>query len=154
MTKLSLFGRLAMTFQRGNTYSPGRRRGSLNKRTIFEAAVLGREAELTEALLQHHLNGNPAAVQCIGRLLAPSRRRWRGAPLQVPQVKGPKDIAPALTWIIGLIAAGEVTEHEGTVLVAAVDGMSRAFVATDFELRLQRLEERRMIDGPMADAAE
>ena len=144
-------------FAKGNRIgAAGRPAGSRNKRTIFEQAILDREGELTTALLEHHLKGNVAAVTVVGKLLAPSRRRWRSAPLQVPQVKGPKDIAVALTWVVGLVASGEVTEHEAQVLVGAIDGMSRAFVATDFEERLARLEGRRLIEGEpaMRDAAE
>ncbi len=142
-------------FQKGNKFGPGRKLGSRNKRTLFEQAIIDREGELTTALLEHHLKGNPAAVQVVGKLLAPSRR-WRSAPLQVPEVRGPKDVAPALAWVIALIADGSVTEHEGQVLVGAIDGMARSFVATDFEERLQRLEGRRLIEGEpaMRDAAE
>ena len=143
-------------FPKGNKLSKGRKLGSRNKRTIFEQAILDREDELTEALIEHHLRGNAAAVQAVAKLLAPSRRRWRSAPLQVPEVKTARDIAPALAWTVALIAEGSVTEHEGQTLVAAFDAMGRSFVATDFEERLQRLEGRRLIEGELAmrDATE
>ena len=143
-------------FEAGHKFSPGRKLGQRPKRSIFEEQLLTREPELTRAILDHAVSGNAAAVQAIAKLLSPSRRRWRGEPLRVPEVKTARDVAPALTWVIALIADGSVTEHEGQVLVAAIDAMARSFVATDFEERLQRLEGRRMIEGEpaMRDAAE
>jgi hypothetical protein len=100
-------------FPKGNKLSKCRKLGSRNKRTIFEQAILDREDELTEALIEHHLRGNAAAVQAVAKLLAPSRRRWRSAPLQVPEVKTGNQRHRPRQSRRNVPCEGSVTEHEG-----------------------------------------
>lgn len=108
-------------FEAGHKFSPGRKLGQRPKRSIFEEQLLTREPELTRAILDHAMTGNSAAVQAVAKLLAPSRRRWRSEPLRMPEVRNSRDVIAALTWTVGLVAAGEVSEHEGQVLIAAYD---------------------------------
>jgi hypothetical protein len=104
--------------------------------------LLDGEAEaLTRKAVELALAGEAAALRlCLERVIPP--RRGRPVQLQVPPVQGAADLGSTMAAITTAAIEGSITPGEAAELAHVVEIFVRAVETSDFETRLQQLEER------------
>ena len=130
-------------FGKGRSGNPaGRRPGSRNKATLAAAKLLAGEAEgLTRKAVEAAFAGDPMALRlCVERLLPVCRER--AVKFKLPPIESPADIAAAMKAVTAALAAGVITPGEAGRITAMVDTFIRAIDTSDFDRRLQELEEK------------
>jgi hypothetical protein len=140
-------------FEKGKSGNPaGRRTGSRNKATLAAAALLAGESEgLTRKAVELAFSGDPMALRlCVERILPPCRER--AVKFALPPLESAADIAAAMKAVTSALANGEITPGEAGRIAAVVDTFVRAIETSDFEQRLQELEQRSKT-RPQADMA-
>ena len=75
---------------------------------------------------------------CLDRIIAP--RRERPIQLAVPPIRSASDIAAAMGAIVKAAAQGTITPDEAFKLSQMIDTFVRAIDTSDFDKRLQKLE--------------
>jgi len=120
-------------FEKGRSGNPaGRPRGARNKATLAAEALSRKAVELA-------LGGSEGALRlCLDRIIAP--RRERPIQLAVPPIRSASDIAAAMGAIVKAAAQGTITPDEAFKLSQMVDTFVRAIDTSDFDKRLQKLE--------------
>ena len=120
-------------FERGRSGNPaGRPPGARNKATLAAEALSRKAVELA-------LGGSEGALRlCLDRIIAP--RRERPIQLAVPPIRSASDIAAAMGAIVKAAAQGTITPDEAFKLSQMVDTFVRAIDTSDFDKRLQILE--------------
>jgi len=120
-------------FEKGRSGNPaGRPRGARNKATLAAEALSRKAVELA-------LGGSEGALRlCLDRIIAP--RRERPIQLAVPPIRSASDIAAAMGAIVKAAAQGTITPDEAFKLSQMVDTFVRAIDTSDFDKRLQILE--------------
>ena len=81
----------------------------------------------------------PAAV-CLDRIIPP--RRQRAQRLDLPRVRNIADLGDTMAAITTAAMEGTITTGEAAELARVVEIFVRAVETSDFERRLQQLEER------------
>jgi hypothetical protein len=135
-------------FRKGQSGNPkGREPGSRNKATVNAELLLDGEAEaLTKKALELALEGDRGALKlCLERIIPP--RRTRPVQLGVPAVRGTADLGGTMAAITTAATAGAITPGEAAELARVVEIFVRAVETSDFERRLQQLEERTKARG-------
>jgi hypothetical protein len=130
-------------FEKGRSGNPaGRRTGSQNKATSAAAALLeGQSEALTRKAVELALVGDPTAMRlCLERILAPCRERTVN--FELPAIESAADIAAAMKAVTSALAGGAITPGEAGTIAAVVDTFVRAIETSDFDRRLQVLEDR------------
>jgi len=85
--------------------------------------------------------GDPMALRlCVERLLPVCRER--AVKFKLPPIESPADIAAAMKAVTAALAAGVITPGEAGRIAAMVDTFIRAIDTSDFDRRLQQLEEK------------
>jgi hypothetical protein len=138
-------------FQKGRSgYPAGRRPGSRNKATIAAANLLAGEAEgLTRKAVEAAFAGDPMALRlCVERLLPVCRER--PVRFKLPPIETPADIAACMKAVTSALANGEITPGEAGRIAAMIDTFVRAIETSEFERRLQELEEKLKRDDAAA----
>ena len=131
-------------FIKGQSGNPeGRPPGARNKATETAELLLAGEAEaLTRKAVELALAGDAVALRlCLERIIPP--RRGRPVQLGLPPVRGAADLGGTMAAITNAAASGAITPGEAAELARVVEIFVRAVEASDFERRLQQLEERR-----------
>jgi hypothetical protein len=85
---------------------------------------------------------------CLDRIIAP--RRERPIQLAVPPIRSASDIAAAMGAIVKAAAQGTITPDEAFKLSQMVDTFVRAIDTSDFDKRLQILENAGAADSSNA----
>jgi hypothetical protein len=121
--------------------SAGRRTGSRNKATLAAAALLAGESEaLTRKAVELALVGDPTSMRrCLERILPPCGERT--VKFELPSIESAADIAQAMKAVTSALAGGEITPGEASTIAAVVDTFVRAIETSDFDRRLQELED-------------
>jgi hypothetical protein len=130
-------------FPKGQSGNPGGRpRGSANRATRGAELLLDGEATaLTRKAVELALAGDPAALRlCLDRTVAP--RRERPVELDLPPIDSAADILGAIKAVSGAVGRGAITPGEAVALSQMIETFLKAIDASDFEIRLRRLEER------------
>jgi hypothetical protein len=130
-------------FKKGESGNPkGRQPGSRNRATQTAELLLDGEAEaLTRRAVELALEGDATALRlCLERIIPP--RRGRPVELKVPPVRGAADLGSTMAAITTAATAGSITPGEAAELARVVEIFVRAVETSDFERRLQQLEER------------
>jgi hypothetical protein len=130
-------------FEKGQSGNPsGRPRGIRKRATQTMQGLLDGEAQaLTRKAVELALEGDTSALRmCLDRIGPP--RRERVAPLKLPPVRDPADLAGTMTAIIGAAGSGAISPDEGGRLARLVEIFLRAVEVRDFEQRLQLLENQ------------
>lgn len=136
-------GNPAGRFQKGQSGNPaGRRLGSRNKATANAELLLDGEAEaLTRKAVELALSGDAAALRlCLERIIPP--RRGRPVQLSLPPLRGAADLDQTMAAITTAAAQGAITPGEAAELARLVEIFVRAVETSDFDRRLQQLENR------------
>jgi len=127
------------TFASGN---PGRPKGARHKATqAIEAMLEGQQEALTQAVIDKALEGDVTALRlCLDRI-APARK---DAPVSfdLPDIETSEDAASAARAILRAVADGNVTPTEAATVMVVVEQFRRTLELTEFEARLQALENR------------
>jgi len=129
-------------FERGRSGNPaGRRAGSLNKTTEAAAALLAGESEaLTRKAVELALGGDPSAMRlCIERVLPACRER--SVKFALPPIESAADIAAAMKAVTSALADVAITPGEAATIAAVVDTFVRVIETSDFDRRLQLMED-------------
>jgi hypothetical protein len=132
-------------FKPGQSGNPGGRPpGSRNKATESAELLLEGEAEaLTRKAVELALGGDPVALRmCLDRLI-PLRRGRKVELANIPPVRGTADLGSTMAAITTAATAGDITPGEAAELAHVVEIFVRAVEASDFEKRLQQLEQDR-----------
>jgi hypothetical protein len=138
-------------FEKGRSGNPvGRRNGSRNKKTLAAMALLEGEAEaLTRKAVENAMRGDPTAMRlCLERVLPPCRER--SVKFALPPIESAADIAAAMKAVTSALAGGAITPGEAGTIASVVSTFVRAIETSDFERRLQEVEER---SAPQAEAS-
>jgi hypothetical protein len=128
-------------FEKGRSGNPaGRPHGARNKATLAAEALFDSEAEaLSRKAVELALGGSEGALRiCLDRIIAP--RRERPIQLAVPPIRSASDIAAAMGAIVKAAAQGAITPDDAFKLSQMVDTFVRAIETSDFDKRLQILE--------------
>ena len=105
-------------------------------------ALLTGEAEgLTRKAVEAALAGDPMALRlCVERILP--RCRERPVNFALPLIESAADIAAAMKAVTSALADGEITPGEAGRIAGVVDTFVRAIETSDFDRRLQGLENK------------
>jgi hypothetical protein len=129
-------------FEKGKSGNPaGRWTGSRNTTTMAAAALLVGESEaLTRKAVELALVGDPTAMRlCLERILPACRERTVNFAL--PPIESAADIAAAMKAVTSALADGAITPGEAATIAAVVDTFVRAIETSDFDRRLQLMED-------------
>jgi hypothetical protein len=129
-------------FEKGRSGNPtGRRTGSRNVTTEAAAALLAGESEaLTRKAVELALVGDPTAMRlCLERILPACRER--AVNFALPPIESAADIAAAMKAVTSALADGAITPGEAATIAAVVDTLVRAIETSDFDRRLQLMED-------------
>ena len=77
---------------------------------------------------------------CLERILPPCRERT--VKFALPPIESASDIAGAMKAVTSALAGGAITPGEAATIAAVVDTFVRAIETSDFDRRLQELEDR------------
>src|SRR5260370_15756294 len=128
-------------FEKGRSGNPaGRPGGARNKATLAAEALFDNEAEaLSRKAVELALGGSEGALRlCLDRIIAP------------PPIRSASDIAAAMGAIVKAAAQGTITPDEAFKLSQMVDTFVRAIDTSDFDRRLQILENADAADSSNA----
>jgi hypothetical protein len=120
--------------------NPGRPKGSRNRATELAEALLDGEAEaLTRKAIELALAGDTLALRlCFDRILPP--RRDRPIAFRLPPVGSAADMSAAMASVVKAAAQGKILLGEAAEFARLIETRLRALEASEFELRLQILE--------------
>jgi Family of unknown function (DUF5681) len=130
-------------FLKGHSGNPdGRPPGRRNKATEAAEVLLDGEVEaLTRRAVELALDGQIGALRlCLDRIIPP--RRQRAQRLELPPPRNIADLGNTMAAITTAAMEGTITTGEAAELARVVEIFVRAVETSDFERRLQQLEER------------
>ena len=130
-------------FEKGNTYSPGRARGSRNKATVWldELGAEGTE-EIIRVVDREARKGDMRAAWLVLSRTWPSRR-GRPVTLDLPPVETPAGLVQSQAAVVAAMAAGHITPDEAASVSTVLETQRRALETHDHEHRIRELEERK-----------
>jgi hypothetical protein len=100
----------------------------------------GEAAALTRKAVELALAGDAMALRlCLDRIIPP--RRGRPVQLSLPPVHGAADLGGTTAAITTAAACGAITPGEAAELARVVEIFVRAVETSDFDRRLQQLEQ-------------
>lgn len=129
-------------FKKGESGNPkGRPRGARNKATVAAYELLKGETEaITRKAIEAAKDGDMVAIRlCLDRIL-PAMKNAPMPSIQMPELKTASDIPIYFEAINGLLANGEVSESELSVLLNLVDKFGRSVDVAQLEQRIEALE--------------
>jgi hypothetical protein len=95
---------------------------------------------LTRKAVELALVGDPTAMRlCLERILPACRERTVNFAL--PPIESAADIAAAMKAVTSALAEGAITPGEAATIAAVVDTFVRAIETSDFDRRLQLVED-------------
>jgi hypothetical protein len=133
-------------FKPGRSGNPsGRPKGSRHKTTLaIEKLLDGEGEEITRKAIEKAKEGDMTAIRiCMDRLAPP--RKDRHIELSLPKMEKASDAANASAAIVEAASAGELTPSEAGELLKIVESYARTLQVSDFEARLERLENQKGI---------
>lgn len=128
-------------FKPGASGNPaGKPRGAQNVTTRVATALLAGEAEaLARKVIDLALAGDVVALRvCIERLIPVARER--SIEVEMPTLTTASDLPAAVSRLLALVAAGEITPTEGERLAGLLGAWRSAVELTELENRIAALE--------------
>jgi len=125
-------------FVRGN---PGKPRGVRNRATQAAAKLIDKDCKaITAKAVELALQGDGTALRlCIERICPP--RKDAPVTFNMPRITNASEAAQAAGAIVEATAAGELTPLEAASVMALIETYRRTLEASEFESRLNRIEE-------------
>src|SRR6476660_9231112 len=133
-------------FKPGQSGNPnGRPRGSRHKTTLaIEKLLDGEGEEITRKAIDLAKGGDMGAIRiCLDRLAPP--RKDRHIEFALPKMQKASDASDASAAIVEAVSIGELTPSEASELMKVVESYARTLQVSDFEARLERLENQKGI---------
>jgi uncharacterized protein DUF5681 len=129
-------------FRKGQSGNPaGKPKGARHKTTLLAEKLMQDDAEaVVKAVVNAAKGGDMAAARLVLDRIAPARRDNPVA-FTLPAVTSAAGAANAIGSILGAVAAGELSPSEGAEVAKLLDAFIRISEATEFERRLQALEQ-------------
>lgn len=128
------------TFAPGN---PGKPHGSRHKATRAVQQLMQGSAEaLTQKAVDLALEGDTTALRiCIERIAPPTR----DAPVNftLPKMACATDAANAAAAVLQAVSHGNLTPHEGAIVMGLLENYRRTLETSDIEERIARLEKEK-----------
>lgn len=128
-------------FAKGVSGNPaGRPKGALNRSSRVAALLFENESqEIARKAVALAKAGDMQAIRLILERLIPVARE-RSIEVEMPTVTTATDLPAAVSRLLALVAAGEITPSEGTKLAELLGAWRSALELTEFEARLAALE--------------
>jgi hypothetical protein len=126
-------------FKAGN---PGKPKGARHKTTILAEKLMAVDAgEVVKVVVDAAKNGDMAAARMVLDRVYPPRK---DSPIsfELPAIQSSADAVKANAAILKAVAAGDLTPSEADQIAKIVDAFVRTLEASEFEKRLQMLEQR------------
>lgn len=126
------------TFAEGN---PGKPKGVRNRATRAVQDLLDAQTEaLTQAAVNKALEGDTAALRLCLERICPAKK---DTPVRfdIKPMESATDAATAAGQVVKAVSDGLLTPIEGTSVMGLVDSYRRAIETSEFEQRLEALED-------------
>jgi Family of unknown function (DUF5681) len=130
-------------FEKGRSGNPaGKPKGARHKTTLLAEKLMQDDAEaVVKVVVEAAKGGDITAARLVLDRIAPARRDNPVA-FTLPEVTSAADAANAMGSILAAVAAGELSPSEGAEVAKLLDAFTRTLEATEFERRLQALEQQ------------
>lgn len=130
-------------FEKGNTYSPGRVRGSRNKATVWldELGAEGTEDIINVVKTEARKGDMRAAWLVLSRTWP--HRRGRPLILDLPPVETPAGLIQAHAALVAALSKGEITPDEAASVGSVLETQRKAIETHDHERRIRELEKKK-----------
>jgi len=125
-------------FKPGN---PGKPKGARNRATQAAAKLIDKDCKaITSKAIEMALAGDATALRlCVERIVPP--RKDSPVSFDLPRITNASEAAQAAGAIIKATAAGQLTPLEAASIMALVESYRRTLETTEFEQRLNEIEE-------------
>jgi hypothetical protein len=130
-------------FKPGRSSNPnGRRAGSRSKVLVALDALGEGEAEsIVRAMIEKAKAGDPVAGRTILERVWPPRKGAR-VQFELPEVTAAKDLPGAIAAVNRQVAEGDLSPHEGALIVGLLEAQRKAIETSELATRVAALEER------------
>jgi hypothetical protein len=131
-------------FAKGRSGNPkGRPQGSRNRVTVMLEAIMEDKAEaILETVIQKAEEGDLAAAKLILDRVCPPRKD-RPVTVDLPAIRGTKDLVTAMSKVIEVAAKGEITPSEAQALSGLIETKRRVTETGELERRVAALESEK-----------
>lgn len=128
-------------FEKGNPGGPGRPLGSRNSvnQILDQLAVDGAETMVKKMIEVAGEGDRVAARMVLNRIW--SAPKGRAVPLEMPEIRAPRDLLAAHTAVSAALAAGTITPQEAASLASVLETHRRAFELVVQQEYVVKLEE-------------
>ncbi len=128
-------------FEKGNPGGPGRPLGSRNSvnQILDELAVEGAETLVKKMIEVAGEGDRVAARMVLSRIWAAPKSRT--VPVEMPEIRAPRDLLAAHTAVSSALAAGTITPQEAASLASVLETHRRAFELVVQQEYVVKLEE-------------
>jgi hypothetical protein len=129
-------------FERGQSGNPnGRPKGARNIVTrALEALFEGQAEALGAKALEKALEGDSTMLRALLNTLVPPRERT--VEFELPKIESAADALKASSAVIAACAAGELSPHEATEIMALISTHVRTIEVAELEVGVTALEKR------------
>ena len=128
-------------FEKGNAGGPGRPAGSRNSvnQILDQLAVDGAETLVKKMIAVASEGDRVAARLVLNRIW--SAPKGRAVPVEMPEIRSPRDLLAAHTAVSSALAAGTLTPQEAASLASVLETHRRAFELVVQQEQLAKLED-------------
>jgi hypothetical protein len=128
-------------FEKGNPGGPGRPAGSRNRvnQILDELAVEGAET-LVKKMIAVAAEGDRVAARLVLNRIW-SAPKGRTVPVEMPEIRAPRDLLAAHTAVSSALGAGTITPQEAASLAAVLETHRRAFELVVQQQEVVKLED-------------
>ena len=128
-------------FEKGNPGGPGRPAGSRNSvnQMLDQLAAQGAET-LVKKMIEVAGEGDRVAARLVLNRIW-STPKGRAVPVEMPEIRSPRDLLAAHTAVSSALAAGTITPQEAASLASVLETHRRAFELVVQQEQLAKLEE-------------
>ena len=128
-------------FEKGNPGGPGRPAGSRNSvnQMLDQLAAQGAET-LVKKMIEVASEGDRVAARLVLNRIW-SAPKGRAVPVEMPEIRAPRDLLAAHTAVSSALASGTITPQEAASLASVLETHRRAFELVVVQERVVKLED-------------
>ena len=129
-------------FQKGVSGNPsGKKPGTRNHASrLIETMMAGDVEEITQKVISAAKNGDLTAARIVLDRISPPRKD-NPITLDLPKLETASDAVEAMGLIMASVAQGEISPSEAATLTDLVSSFTKTLELSEFEQRLNKLEE-------------